>query len=219
MRIYTMMLRTFLPLFFPVICFSFVPTSIVRTQEITSTSRLLSANAASTDHSYLETVREGISEAGFQDLWDKSVEILVDDSISIDTVQAEACLAKIWRWKSWAVSTSKIARKYIKTVQPDPEQIKTSLSWLKEGPLELGNDAHLTLLREAILNYPEAYLLNPEGNLNQALSVAPQEYRTVSSLRDLLLKDPSVLQCTYNCADDGCASECGNCWVTYNLKA
>jgi len=162
---------------------------------------------------YLDKVREGIVEAGLEEDWKSATETL-STSIGIDLPEAEASLAQALNWKSWAVCKSNIARKYIKPLNPDVEIVKSSLQWLREGPLALDS----TVLRKAILEYPQAYLTSPEATYKQALSVAPSEYKSPDVFRELLLKDPAVLQCTYNCADDGCASECGNCWVTFRAS-
>jgi hypothetical protein len=195
----------------PTVCFSFVPCfQQIETRRATFYRQWSTA----VEYPYLETVREGILEAGFEHVWNESAETLAE-SISIELVEAEACLAQAWKWKNWAVTTSKIARKYVKTVEPDQEALKTSLNWLKDGPLALNHE----LIRDAILKYPEAYLACPEQNYKKALEVAPLEYQDPSEFRDLLLKDPSVLLCTYNCADGGCNSECGNCWVSFKIRS
>lgn len=199
----------------PTVCFSFVPCfQQIENRRATFCRQWSSAEE---EYPYLETVREGVLEAGFEEVWNKSAEMLAE-SISIELVEAEVCLAQTWKWKNWAVTTSKFARKYVKTVDPDHEALKTSLNWLKEvGPLALNHE----LLRDAILKYPEAYLTCPEKNYKKALEVAPSKYQDPSEFRDLLLKDPSAFQCTYNCAagNGGCNSECGNCWVSFKMRS
>ena len=37
-------------------------------------------------------------------------------------------------------------------------------------------------------------------------------------LKYLIQNDPNVLQVTFNCGDEGCQSECGSCWVTYENR-
>ena len=129
----------------------------------------------------------------------------------MDKEDAEDCLAKIWQWKNWAICSSPIARKYIKTIEPDAASIAASLNWLQSGPLGLDQD----VLRAGILGSPEAYLLSPEDNYNQISKVAPKKWKDPAEFRKLLLEEPEVLQLTYNCADEGCNSNCGNCWVTF----
>ena len=159
---------------------------------------------------YLETVREGIVQAGFDEAWEASVALL-SETTDMDKEEAEECLAKAWQWKNWAVCSSSIARKYIKTIKPNAAAIATSLNWLQSGPLGLDQN----ILRAGILSSPEAYLLSPEENYNQILKVAPKKWKDPADFKALLLEEPEVLQLTYNCADEGCNSNCGNCWVTF----
>jgi hypothetical protein len=162
----------------------------------------------------LEQVRQAIAEAGFTSAWDESVAIL-SDAAKLELGEAQECLAKAWNWKSWALCTSSFARKYIQPVEPSSAAVADSLEWLQTGPLGLDSN----FLQSAILDCPEAYLCSPEKNYVEALKVAPEKFKDPSSFKALLLEDPSVLQCTYNCVDDGCNSECGNCWVSFQLKA
>jgi hypothetical protein len=169
--------------------------------------------SSQTDHDYLDKVREGVDEAGWLDDWNAAAGTLAE-SISCTTEEAEAALAVGCNWKSWAVTTSSIARKYIKTVKPDVKTITNSLTWLREGPLALTDEQ---VLRRAVLEHPKAYLTDPAATYGRALSVAPERYCDPAAFRQALLEDPSVLQCTHNCVDSGCSSECGNCWVSYDL--
>jgi hypothetical protein len=83
------------------------------------------------------------------------------------------------------------------------------------GPLELPRD----VLQQGIILCPDAYLLNPQQNYEQAIRAAPKQYQDPVQFRNLLLSNPAVLRCTYNCADTGCNSECGNCWVSFQYQA
>lgn len=127
----------------------------------------------------------------------------------MDEEEAEECLAKVWQWKNWAICTSAIARKYIKTIDPDAAAVAASLDWLQAGPLGLDQD----LLRASVISSPEAYLLSPEKNFDQAQKVAPEKWKDPTDFIQLLLEEPEALQLTYNCAGEGCNSNCGNCWV------
>lgn len=188
------------------------PFTIVQPISHSRASRRFSSShkfsSSSTD--YLDKVREEVSQAGVKDEWKDATQLL-SESLDIDLEQAEACCAETWNWKSLAMCPMKSARKYVQTSTPDSQQIQASLEWLKEGPLKLNDEQ----LRECVLETPQAYLASPESTYKQALKVAPKDYRNPEDFRNLLLKDPNVLQCTYNCADDGCNSECGNCWVSF----
>ena len=159
---------------------------------------------------YMETVREGLAEAGASDDWIKAVETLAR-SANIEADTAEQLLARIWNWKAWATVTGKIARKYIKVTTPDPSTIETSIRWLQDGPLKLPDD----VLKSAVTDYPDVYLIDPKQTYELTLSVAPKEFKNPDTFRESLIQDPGLLKLTYNCADQGCRSECGNCWVTY----
>lgn len=159
----------------------------------------------------LPTVREGVIEAtGSDESWKASVDILHSSTDIDDMEEAELLLAVGLNWKGWAIS-SPMMRKYMKPKEPDVEKLTNALAWLRDGPLALDEDQ----LSAAIRDSPKVYLDAPEATYKQALSVAPEDYSDPSVFRGLVLKDPSVLQCTYNCSEEGCGSECGNCWVSY----
>jgi hypothetical protein len=167
--------------------------------------------AASPRVHYLETVRAGISDAGFSEAWNEATKIL-SERANLEVEQAEECLAKAWNWKTWAICTSPIARKYIKPIPPDATAVAASLDWLLvTGPLCLSPEA----VRAGLVASPEAYLKAPHTNYERALQVAPRKYRDPSAFKALLLEYPKTLQRTYNCVDGGCNSECGNCWVAF----
>jgi len=163
----------------------------------------------------LPTVREGIAEKDATDQWTQCVEFLEQD-LSISSQQSEILLAAALEWRGWARVTSALARKYMSPKLPNLDQLQTAMKWLREGPLELNDDA--ALLLDAIEKSPKAYLVDPESAYRQAIKTAPTQYKDADAFKTLLLDDPSVLECSYNCADDGCNSECGNCWVTYEVK-
>jgi len=169
-----------------------------------------SSTTENTDFDYLETVREGIAEAGLQQDWEAAAAFL-SHALSIDLPEAEDSLAKAWNWRSWAVVKSKIARKFIKPLEPNVEQVRAAVQWLREGPLAVPDEVLVTGVRE----HPAVYLLTPQVTYEQALSVAPELYTSPDVFRETLLRSPSVLGCTFNCADQGCNSECGSCWVSF----
>jgi hypothetical protein len=209
---------------------------------------------------YLTAVREDVKQAGYELAWDEAVQWLVRNvvadasgrrndpgSSSNDSASdrrrlelaAEDCLARAWNWRSRAVVTGAVARRFLPPpTPPDAAQLQQSVRWLRTGPLRLGGcdgdavgddcdddaaaEARRNPLALAILAHPATYLVGPEQTYQRALSVAPAKYRRdPETFRNLVLHDPTVLRCTYNCADtdDGaCQSECGNCWVTFTNK-
>jgi hypothetical protein len=107
-----------------------------------------------------------------------------------------------------------MARKFIRTSPPNSSMIESSIRWLQQSPLELTND----IILQGILQSPDAYLINPQLNYEKAILVAPKQYQDPSVFRALLLRNPTVLRCTYNCIKTGCNSECGNCWVSFEYQ-
>lgn len=166
----------------------------------------------------IDRVRDGVKEAGHEEEWNKSVAILMNTPINInDEYEAEHYLAQATNWKSWAVTTSDIARKYITPKVLDSDKLQANIDWVlsEEGPLKLPADI---LSQQAIPKAPVAYLVDPAATYEKALAAAPKQYNTPEAFRELILKDPTALQNTYNCADTGCNSECGNCWVSYEMR-
>jgi hypothetical protein len=190
--------------------------------------RMMSAidNSSSNEFSFLERVREGLrtEDAAWEREWDASLRILSELLVSSNNNENENCMSQIlsleaalaiaWNWKRWAIVTSPMARKFIRTIPPDRAMISSSIRWLQQGPLQLTND----IVLQGILQSPEAYLLNPSENYAQALRVAPPEYQDPSAFRALVLRHPGALRCTYNCGNTGCNSECGNCWVSLEYE-
>jgi hypothetical protein len=160
----------------------------------------------------LPQIRESVVEADGEESWNNAATTL-SSSAGIDMEEAELHLAEAFRWRRLVMCTSEIARKYIKPVVPGPD-LSQSLLWLKDGPLGLGPGQ----IRDAIRISPEAYLVNPAKTYKHAMAAAPKPYKDPDAFRELCLKDPYALQCTYNCEDGGCASECGNCWVSYGNR-
>jgi hypothetical protein len=170
---------------------------------------LLEATAA---RELLPAIREGVVDAGGEEAWKESVSKLAS-MMEIDEEEAEILLADATNWKGWAMCSSELMRKYIKPQIPDAQKLEEALEWLQEGPLELDQEQLCTAIREV----PKVYLADPQSTYKKALNAAPQEYKKPEIFKALILEDPLVLQCTYNCADgdNGCGSECGNCWVTF----
>lgn len=175
-----------------------------------SSSSSSSSSTTTTDFDYLETVREGLAEMGLENDWNAATAFL-SESISIELPEAEDALARAWNWRSWAVVKSKIARKFIKPLPPNLQQVETALAWLREGPLAVPD----AVLARGVRENPDVYLLEPEAKYGQALAVAPEEYRDPETFRETLLQAPSMLGCTFNCVDTGCNSDCGSCWVSF----
>lgn len=162
----------------------------------------------------LPVIREGVAEMGGEESWKESVATL-SSRIEIDLEEAELLLADAKKWKGWATA-GKIAKRYIKPEIPDVNELNELLDWLTEsGPLQLDQEQ----LRTSIQELPKVYLADPQNTYKKTLKAAPKDYKDPSVLKEMILKDPSVLQYTYNCdEEDGCASECGNCWVSYALR-
>lgn len=170
----------------------------------------LLSSSTNTDFDYLETVREGIAEAGLSDDWDEAAAFL-SDAAAIERREAEDSLARAWNWRGWAVVKSQIARRFIRPAPPDPRQLQTAIRWLREGPLAVPDTALVRGVRE----HPDVYLISPEEMYGKALEAAPEEYQSPDAFRETLLRTPSVLGCIYNCVDTGCNSNCGSCWVSF----
>ena len=158
----------------------------------------------------LTSIREGMEEAGHADEWEQSVKVLASSIDSNELEDVEMLLASAWNWKAWAMATPMI-RKYQKTVTPDASQLQASLQWLQDGPLGLSAEQVSTALQE----HPKIYIPDPQGNYEKALETAPDMYKDPESFHALVQEDLSALGRTFNCADTGCTSDCGNCWVTY----
>jgi hypothetical protein len=91
------------------------------------------------------------------------------------------------------------------------------LDWLQRQPLFLTKP----LIVDAIRTCPEVYLVEPSQSYTKSIDCAPTEYISPSveeTYHTSLKNDPSILQNTYNCVETGCASNCGNCWVSYQLS-
>jgi hypothetical protein len=163
---------------------------------------------AATNDDFLPAVREAVLEAGGETAWKESTEAL---SKFFDTEEAELYLADAFGWKGWA-KASDTTKKYQRPKLPDAVKIIEALEWLREGPLELNEEQ----MQSSIAKYPKTYLDSPSDSYRKAMGTAPRKYR--NHLKELIREDPTVLQVTYNCDGEGCASECGSCWVSYESR-
>lgn len=168
-------------------------------------------SATATD--ILPTVREGVAEVGATEDWEKSVEVLAK-AIDVGAEEAETILAEGLKWKGWAIVPASV-RRFQRPVTPDTEKLEAALAWLTDGPLTMDQ----AQLASAIKSSPKVYLVEPEETYKEAIGAAPDEYKDASVFKAMVLEDPTVMECTYNCKEDGCASECGSCWVSYARRA
>jgi hypothetical protein len=147
-------------------------------------------------------------EAGGEQAWKESTRVL-SEIFELEE-DAESCLAAAFSWKDWAKASDTMKR-YQNPVLPDAAKVQEALVWLKDGPLELTEDQ----VRSSIRDYPKIYLVEPYEFYRKTMGSAPRKYRDPFVLKELIKDDPNVLQVTYNCDGEGCASECGSCWVSY----
>eukprot|EP00522_Entomoneis_paludosa_P004311 CAMPEP_0172471380 /NCGR_PEP_ID=MMETSP1065-20121228/67788_1 /TAXON_ID=265537 /ORGANISM="Amphiprora paludosa, Strain CCMP125" /LENGTH=283 /DNA_ID=CAMNT_0013229475 /DNA_START=29 /DNA_END=880 /DNA_ORIENTATION=- len=110
---------------------------------------------------------------------------------------------------------AKFVKKFQKIFLPTPEEIEAAISWSTQGPLALSTS---TLL-QAVQTHPQLYLKQPQASYQKCVDTVPAG-NLKDTLHELIAQDPAVLGNTFNCAmgDDGCRSECGNCWVSYKIK-
>jgi hypothetical protein len=163
---------------------------------------------AGTNLDYLGTVRDAVRDAGGDDAWQGSIQAL-SDRFNMD--DAESCLAEAFGWKAWANAPER-TKKFHRPKVPDVTKVMEALHWLKDGPLELQDEQILLAIRKS----PKTYLDAPKDSYSKALGTAPRKYR--DNLQELIRLDPTVLEVTYNCDGEGCASECGRCWVSYENR-
>jgi hypothetical protein len=173
------------------------------------------ATSSSANLDYLELVREGIQEASQEDEWDEATRILME-STRFSQQDAQDCLAQALNWKNWALCKSKIAKRGIKPKPANAQTLQVALEWLQGEPLNLNDPEQLQM---AILSSPEPYLLCPEESYQKALQVAPSKYKDPFDFARFVLANPSALGCVHNCVNNGCNSECGSCWVSFENRA
>ncbi|GKY91345.1 hypothetical protein MPSEU_000106700 [Mayamaea pseudoterrestris] len=183
----------------------------------------------------LTLVRRVVEEEIGIDAWNEAVSCLAtflqspiqpdaaattDDADSVSTThdQAAWCLAEAFGWKKWVLSSSTLRKYQTQPIVPSVESLEETMDWLLQGPLQLQKDP--ALLQTCLLKYPALYIKDPQTLYRRAIQSAPRAYRDAAAFRTLLRQDPSVLDVFYNCGDedDGCASNCGNCWVTYQRR-
>ena len=189
-----------------------------------ASSRLHAADIAidantDADLELLPKIQESILEengddASILEAWKEAVNVVASSS-GLSEDLAEVALAKAYGWRAWVKVTSKFAKKYMKISIPEMEKLQTALDWPTSGPLGFSKDQ----LAHAIHLSPEVYLIDPAANFEKALGVAPSPYDNADEFISLANKDSTVLTCTTNCVDSGCASNCGNCWVSYDIKS
>mmetsp|Transcript_18509 Transcript_18509/g.27974 ORF Transcript_18509/g.27974 Transcript_18509/m.27974 type:complete len:230 (+) Transcript_18509:71-760(+) len=204
------------------------PTQVRRLQSqpqtfLPSTPRLQLA-ATTTDVELLPSIREAIQEEYSEDsetakqTWEEAVN-LVATRTGLSPDESELALAKAFGWRAWVKVTSTIARRFMKKSLPSLDSLAEALDWSLTstvGPLQLSP----AQLQTVLTTHPEVYLVDPAATYQTALSVAPEPYGGDSEkFRELAQQDPTVVACTFNCRDSGCSSECGNCWVSYDLKS
>lgn len=183
---------------------------------VKSSSLMSSSSTYEVEKELLGKIQEGIQEAGYGEEWEKSIHLL-NEFTTMDAVEAELLLSKALEWRAWAMAPSPTMRKYIKTTEPNSETLKKSLEWLTtSGPLKLSTEE----LGASVSAHPQAFLLDPASQFEKVRNSAPEKYSSTESLVSLLKDTPSSFQNTYNCAtaDEGCAGNCGSCWVTYSKK-
>ena len=165
-------------------------------------------SASGGDLEFLVTVRDAVVDAGGDEAWQESMQVL---SHLFDTHDAEQCLADAFGWKAWAHAPER-TKKFHRPKVPDATKLREALDWLRDGPLALKDEQ----VQMAILKSPKTYLDAPNVSYGKALGTAPRKYR--ENLQELIRLDPAVLEVTYNCDGEGCASECGRCWVSYENR-
>jgi hypothetical protein len=163
---------------------------------------------ASTTDDFLPTVREAVLEAGGETAWTESTQAL---SSIFDKEEAETFLADAFGWKSWAKASAS-TKKYHRPKVPDAVLLNEALAWLRDGPLALNEEQ----VQSSIKKSPKTYLDAPNESYKKALGTAPRKHR--DNLQHLIRQDPTVLEVTYNCDGEGCASECGRCWVSFENR-
>jgi hypothetical protein len=186
------------------------PSSPCRSLTSVATALSLAATPSS-DTTLLPIIREAVAEAGGEDAWKESTQIL-SGMFELEE-DAEWCLATAFQWQAWAKAADMVKR-YQNPVVPDATKVQEALAWLQEGPLALTEEQMKTYIRE----YPQIYLVAPMESYRKVVGVAPRKYRDKAVLKELIQDNPNILQLTYNCDGEGCASECGSCWVSYENR-
>jgi len=169
----------------------------------------------------LAAVREGVAAKGATGAWEE-VAVALASAAGMEVEEAELALAKALGWKAWFDLNRPV---YLKPkLPPPPATVRAALQWLVEGPLRLSP----TELHAALSNSPLVYLREPERSYSAALKAAPKQFSEPGSFRELLLREPSVLDLTWNCETTDpasrpldawgeaihCDGQCTHCWRT-----
>lgn len=140
----------------------------------------------------LHKARQAANDILGDGVWDAAVDAIAS-YCGGDHIHAHLVLAKAYGWKAWVEMNQPV---YIKPKPPHPvAQIRHSLKWLREGPLGMTEDE----LKSALLVKPLPYLTNPAKKYKGAISCAPEQWRAREVFRELLRREPKVLQLTWNC--------------------
>ncbi|CAE7568638.1 unnamed protein product [Symbiodinium microadriaticum] len=173
----------------------------------------------------LAAVREGVAERGGEEIWQAGASALAQN-LDASQEDAELILAKAFGWTGWYELNRP---SYLKPkLPPAPQQIFEALSWLRQGPLQLTAEQ----LRNALAIKPLVYLKEPRSSYESALQVAPEQWRSPDAFKELLLREPQVLDLTHNCLltdpaerikDEWgeavhCDGKCTHCWRTATPK-
>mmetsp|Transcript_46465 Transcript_46465/g.124180 ORF Transcript_46465/g.124180 Transcript_46465/m.124180 type:complete len:348 (-) Transcript_46465:1041-2084(-) len=172
---------------------------------LTQAASTASAGGGVVDTALLDAVREKVASMGNGAAWNEAVAVLADATQSTPE-EAETCLAKGFGWSMWLAMNRP---DYFKPELPQAEALGAGLIWLtsRQGPLRLAASE----LRAAVAAAPKAYLRSPRASYEDALASAPEAYRAPEAFRALLLRDPRVLELTYDC-EGSCAAQCARCW-------
>eukprot|EP00443_Scrippsiella_acuminata_P025403 CAMPEP_0115186032 /NCGR_PEP_ID=MMETSP0270-20121206/9775_1 /TAXON_ID=71861 /ORGANISM="Scrippsiella trochoidea, Strain CCMP3099" /LENGTH=204 /DNA_ID=CAMNT_0002599149 /DNA_START=197 /DNA_END=811 /DNA_ORIENTATION=- len=155
------------------------------------------------DAQLLAGTREGVAAAGGEVAWEEARAAMVD-AMGASPDEAETWLAKAFGWSTWLALNR---ANYFKPELPEVGQLKSALGWLVNGPLGLRPED----LRAAVAASPKAYLREPQRSYETALAVAPEEFREPAQFLELVLRDPKVLELTYDCLGS-CGAQCARCW-------
>ena len=197
---------------------------------LTALSLSSSSSITERDQETLSLVRQAIDESQGADAWQQAIAFLapyylivsLSDDANASSNQAaaaaELCLADAFGWKRWVLSSATLRKYQTQPVVPTVDSLQQTMDWLRQGPLGLAKDA--PLLQTCLFQHAALYLKDPQTLYRRAIQSAPRAYRDADAFRTLVAQDPTVLDVFYNCGDedDGCASNCGNCWVTYQRK-
>jgi len=171
----------------------------------------------------LQKARQAANDMLGVGVWDAAVDAIAS-YCGGDEIHAQFVLARAFNWQAWIEMNQP---SYFKPTPPPPvEQLRTSLTWLREGPLAMTEDE----LKSALLAQPVPYMTSPEKNYKAARSCAPEQWRDPKVFRELLRIEPKVLQLTWNCCYTDplqrdrvlgldaqgesfhCDAECRTCW-------